>query len=65
MNQLMLMGGRAAGLIGLLLVVFAGVARLAGHYVVGGFQAVTLLSAGMGALLIGCFALLWVMTDRR
>ncbi len=65
MNQLMLMSGRAAGLIGLLLVVFAGVARLAGHYVIGGFQAATLLSAGMGALLIGCFALLWVMTDRR
>jgi hypothetical protein len=65
MNQLMLLGGRAAGLIGLLLVVFAAGARLAGNYVVGGFQAVTLLSAGMGALLVGCFALLWVMTDKR
>ncbi len=65
MNQLMLQGGRAAGLIGLLLVVFAAGARLAGNYVIGGFQAVTLLSAGMGALLVGCFALLWVMTDKR
>ena len=65
MDQLMLNGGRVAGLVGLLLVAVAVVARLMGMYVIGGFQAATLLMAGMGALLVGCFALLWVLADSR
>ena len=65
MDQLMLNGGRAIGLAGLLLAAIAVVARLMGHYVIGGFQAATLLVGGMGALLAGCFALLWVLTAQR
>lgn len=65
MEQLMLQGGRAAGLLGLALIAFAVVARLSGHYVVGGFQSATLLVAGMGAMLIGCFGLLWTLVQRR
>ncbi len=65
MEQLMLQGGRAAGLIGLALIAFAAAARLSGHYVVGGFQSITLLMAGMGAVLIGCFGLLWTLAQRR
>jgi len=65
MDQLMLNGGRVAGLVGLLLVAVAVVARLMGMYVIGGFQAATLLMAGMGALLVGCFALLWVLAGSR
>jgi uncharacterized membrane protein len=65
MDQLMLNGGRVLGLIGLLVAAFAVVARLMGYYVVGGFQAATLLAGGMGVLLAGCFALLWVLTAER
>lgn len=64
-RQLMLTVGRLIGVLGLALVAFAVVARLMGYYVVGGFQAATLLAGGMGALLAGCFALLWVLTANR
>lgn len=65
MDQLMLNGGRAIGLLGLAIVAFAVIARLMGNYTVGGFQSATLLAGGMGALLAGCFALLWVLTSQR
>lgn len=65
MDQLMLNGGRVLGLVGLLLAAFAVVSRLMGHYVIGGFQSVTLLMAGMAALLAGCFGLLWALTAQR
>jgi hypothetical protein len=64
MERLMLRGGRAAGLLGLLLIGFAVLVRLAGYYTIGGFQAVTLLVAGMGAVMVGCFGLLWAMTAK-
>ena len=65
MTQWMLIGGRLIGVAGLLLAAFAVVARLGGSYVIGGFQTATLLIGGMGALLAGCFALLWVLTANR
>lgn len=64
MDRLMLMGGRAAGLLGLALIAFAVLVRLAGYYTIGSFQAVTLLVAGMGAVMVGCFGLLWAMSTR-
>jgi hypothetical protein len=65
MDQLILTGGRLIGVVGLLLSAFAVVVRVLGHYAIGGFQAATLLAGGMGALLAGCFALLWVLTAQR
>jgi hypothetical protein len=65
MDQLMLTGGRIVGLLGLLLAAVAVVSRLMGLYTLGGFQSVTLLMAGMAALLAGCFALLWALTAQR
>ncbi len=64
MDKWMFQGGRAAGLLGLAMILFAVGARLAGFYVVGGFQAVTILVGGMGALLVGCFGLLWTLAAR-
>jgi hypothetical protein len=65
MDQLMLNGGRVVGLLGALLMAFAVVVRRMGHYMIGGFQTVTLLMAGMAALRFGCFGLLWALTMRR
>lgn len=65
MDRLILTVGRGAGLAGIALIAFAAVARLAGHYTIGDFQAVTLLVAGMGGVMVGCFGLLWSLVDRR
>lgn len=51
--------GRIAGIVGLLLCALAVVARITGHYTLGGFQVGTLLEAGIAGLAAGCFLLLW------
>ena len=55
---------RAAGLLGLVLVVVAAVVRFAGAYWVGGFQAGTLLLAGIAGMTFGCFCMLVALTQR-
>ena len=62
MNVLLLWLGRAAGLAGLLLCFVAGILRVSGQYWIGGFQAITLLQAGVAAMVAGCFLLLWALT---
>jgi hypothetical protein len=64
MNNMILRGGQAAGIFGVLLMVAAVLCRLAGQYVVAGVGSVTLLEAGIGATGAGCFALLWVLVSR-
>lgn len=56
--------GRLAGLVGILLMVIAVVARLMGHFMLGGFATGTLMLAGIGAVGVGCFLLLWALADR-
>ena len=65
MNVLLLWLGRAAGLTGLLLCFVAGTLRVSGQYWIGGFQAITLLQAGVAAMVAGCFLLLWALTTNR
>jgi hypothetical protein len=65
MDRLILTAGRVAGLLGIAVIAFAAIARLAGHYTIGDFQAVTLLVAGMGGVMVGCFGLLWSLAERR
>lgn len=43
----------------------AGVTRLAGHYTLHGFPAITLFAGGTAVLVAGCFCLLWVLAARR
>lgn len=62
MNALMLVTGRGVGLLGLVLCAIAVIGRLAGNHWIGGFQAVTLLFAGVAAMVAACFLLLWTMT---
>lgn len=51
--------GRIVGIVGLLLCALAVLARLTGHYTLGGFQAGTILVAGIAALAAACFLMLW------
>lgn len=64
MTAILLRGGQAMGLLGVLLMAIAVLTRLTGRYVVGGFETVSLLIGGIGAIVIGCFALLWVLAER-
>jgi len=64
MNTNLLRGGQSVGLLGILLMVIAVVARLAGRFMLGNIQTGTLLVAGIGAVVIGCFLLLWFIADR-
>jgi hypothetical protein len=64
MNQLLLLLGRVAGLVGLVLIAVAVAVRLTGAYWLGGFQIGTVLLGGTAALVAGCFALLLVLTSR-
>ena len=64
MEILLLWVGRLAGLGGVALCAWAVYNRLTGSYFAGGFQIGTLLQAGMGVILVGCFCLLLVLTNR-
>ena len=62
--DVLLLLGRAAGFGGMLLCVVAAAVRLAGGYYLWTFQLVTLLQAGIAALVAGCFLLLLALTTR-
>lgn len=62
--NMILRGGQAVGVIGLVVMALAVVSRLAGVYKIAGFESGSLLSAGIGATVAGCFALLWVLALR-
>jgi hypothetical protein len=64
MNQFLLLFGRVAGLVGLVLIAVAVAIRFTGAYWLGGFQIGTVLLGGTAALVAGCFALLLVLTSR-
>ena len=64
MEDKLLLIGRIAGLLGLLLVVAAVLARVAGVFMVGPLQTGTLMMAGVAGLATGCFFLLWSMSAR-
>ena len=57
--------GRIVGIIGLLVCALAVLARVTGHYTLGGFQVGTLLVAGIAALAAACFLLLWNVAGTR
>jgi hypothetical protein len=57
--------GRLVGVVGIVVCAVAGLARLSGHYTLGGFPAITLFEGGTAALVAGCFCLLWMLAERR
>jgi hypothetical protein len=64
MNDLLLLIGRIAAIGGALLCAVAAIARISGYYWLGGFQAGTLLQAGIAAMVAGCLCFLYVLVDR-
>jgi len=64
MDGLLLLLGRVAGIGGLGLCIVAAVMRFLGNFYLGTFQLTTLLQAGIGGVVIGCFFLLLVLAGR-
>jgi hypothetical protein len=64
MNTVLLLGGRLIGLLGILSMAVSVAARLAHNFTLGGFETGTLLLAGIGAVSVGCFLLLWMLVER-
>lgn len=64
MNAILLRGGQAVGILGVLLIVVSAVARLAGNYTLGSLATGTLMLAGIGAVNVGVFCLLWLLVER-
>jgi len=64
MESLLLLVGRIAGAVGVLICGWAAVSRLTGGYYVGSFQIGTLLMGGMTAMLVACLCFLAVLTGR-
>lgn len=56
--------GRLSGLAGVLACAVAVLARMAGSYVIGGFQVGTLLLAGIAAMLVACLSYLVLLVER-
>jgi hypothetical protein len=65
MNLLLLRVGQTAGLLGIVLMVLSIAGRLGGRWTLGDFQVGTFMLAGIGAVSVGCFFLLWSIADRR
>ena len=64
MTSILLRGGQLAGLVGILLIVVSVIARLGGKFMIGGFATGTLMLAGIGAVSVGCFLLVWLLVER-
>ncbi len=56
--------GNVAAIVGVLVCVASGLARVAGAFYVGGFTATTLFQGGTGLLVAACFAKLYVLEAR-
>jgi phytoene/squalene synthetase len=64
-HALMMWCGRLAGAIGVLMTAVAVATRLGGAYQLGDYQAITLLQAGVAAMVLGCLAYVAAMAERR
>ena len=65
MNSLLLRGGQLVGAVGVLLMTVAVIVRLGGRYTLSGYETGTLLLGGIGAVVVGCFLLLWTLSERK
>ena len=63
MDKLTLLIGRMAGIIGALLCVGSGLARLGGLHWFGGCEAQTIMQAGIAGMVLGCFCFLLVLSQ--
>jgi hypothetical protein len=63
MHRLLIGLGRLAGAVGILLLAVSVLVRASGGYSVGDFEAVTLLRAGVAAMVAACLAYVVSMAD--
>jgi hypothetical protein len=63
-NTVLLRGGQLIGLLGTVLMLVSVAARFAGNFTLGEYQTGTLLLAGIGAVVVACFMLLWLIAER-
>ena len=59
MNKIINNLGLLVGVVGLLICITAGVARVLGHYYISGFEALTLLNAGVAMMVSACMVKLY------
>ncbi len=64
MGNLLMWIGRLGGVLGLLLIAGAVLARFRGTYNLAGFQVGTLLLAGIAAMVVGCLSYLAFLAER-
>jgi hypothetical protein len=64
MGNLLVWIGRLGGVLGVLLIVAAVLARFRGTYNLAGFQVGTLLLAGIAAMVVGCLGYLAFLAER-
>ena len=64
MRNALLLLGRLAGAVGVLVCALVVIVRVGGHYTFGGFQVGTLFLGGIAAIVAGCWCLL-LRTDPR
>lgn len=65
MDRMMLLAGRALGLMGLAACAIAIIARVAGNFWIRGFELGSLLQVGIAGIAAGCFLMLWLLTLRK
>lgn len=64
MKALLGLSGHIAAAVGALACLVGGVARLAGHYYLGGFQDMSLFMGGIGLMVFACLAKLYALPAR-
>lgn len=65
MDWMMLLAGRALGLMGLAACAIAIIARVAGNFWIRGVELGSLLQVGIAGIAAGCFLMLWLLTLRK
>ncbi|MFO1429434.1 MAG: hypothetical protein U1F76_04725 [Candidatus Competibacteraceae bacterium] len=56
--------GNISALLGILLFLVAGIARLGGNHYLMGYENMTLFTAGIGLLVLACLAKLYQLSNR-
>lgn len=64
MDALLLALGRVAGSGGVALCIIGGAVRLTGRHWIAGYEALTLLQAGIAGMTLGCLCFLAVLVQR-
>lgn len=64
MHAILLRGGQSVGTLGVLLIALSAVIRLTGTYTFWNLSTGTVMLAGIGAVSVGVFCLLWLLVER-